>query len=259
MKTKKSFLICLKILSIILFFNIQKGRADEAGNSSVMKSWRLSLGYGVAIKNNIRKNNNYSKGRADVIFNHIPIVQIAWGPLSIGAQGITANALGNRDTAFFLNLNRNGDRYYATGMDARRDSWFFGAGIKYYKINVLLARDIEGKSHGIKGSINYTSLYPIGEKIFTRSSAGLECYNRAHAEYYYGVKSYEATTTRPEYHPGAYCLPTASFFPSYKAHENINLLMGISSKILASEIRSSPTTNGAWLEAALILGATWKF
>jgi outer membrane scaffolding protein for murein synthesis (MipA/OmpV family) len=242
------------------FFGFQNSFSEEkSGPTDEIKSWHLSLGYGIALKNNIRKDNNYSGGHADVIFNSIPLVQIAWGPISIGAQGLSANLIGNREVAGYLNLNRVGDRYYATGMEDRKDSWFFGAGIKFYKFNVLISKDIDGRSHGVKAILNYTAIYPLGEKIFTRSSVGLECYNKSFAEYYYGVRSNEATTSRSEYHPNAYCLPTASFFPGYKYNENVNFLIGTSVKGLTKAIHNSPTTDGSWLEVALILGATWKF
>ncbi|MDD4974216.1 MAG: MipA/OmpV family protein [Bacteriovorax sp.] len=245
---------------LIAFLSTQNAISEEkTGPTDGIKSWRLSLGYGIALKNNIRKDNNYSGGQADVLFNHIPLVQIAWGPISIGAQGLSANLVGNREVAGYLNINRVGDRYYATGMENRSDSWFFGAGLKYHKLNFLLARDINGRSHGVKATIHYVVLYPLGKKIFVRSSAGIECYNRSFAEYYYGVRSNEATSNRSEYHPKAYCLPTASFFPGYKYSEDINFLMGVSLKGLTQAVRKSPTTNGTWLEEALILGATWKF
>lgn len=226
---------------------------------SAEKSWRASVGYGIALKNNIRKDNNYSNGRADIIFNHIPLVQLGWGPISIGAQGLTASFIGNKDVAGYLNLNRAGDRYYATGMSARYDSWFLGAGVKYYNYNFLLTRDIDGRSHGYKMNFSYAALYPIGEKVFTRSSVGIECFSESYSNYYYGVSDNEATSSRNAYHPKAYCVPTASFFPGYKITNEINVLIGVSLKLLTNSVRNSPTTTGAWLESALILGASWKF
>ncbi|MDO9182953.1 MAG: MipA/OmpV family protein, partial [Bacteriovorax sp.] len=137
--------------------------------------------------------------------------------------------------------------------------WFFGGGIKYHKFNFLFSRDINGRSKGSKASLRYTAMYPLGEKIFTISSVGLEYFNRDFAEYYYGVKSIEANANRAEYHPNAYVLPVISFFPGYKLSEEINVLIGTSLKTLPKPVRASPTTNGAWLEGSMIFGATWKF
>jgi outer membrane protein len=144
-------------------------------------------------------------------------------------------------------------------MDDRKSSWFFGGGFRYQKITLLYARDIQGRSHGKKLTLHYSEMYPLGEKFFTRSSVGLECYNVSYADYYYGVRANEVSATRAEYHPNNYCLPTVSFFPIYKYNEHVNLLTGLSFKVLTKDVRRSPTTTGTWLESALILGGTWVF
>ena len=88
---------------------------------------------------------------------------------------------------------------------------------------------------------------------------GLECYDKSFAEYYYGVRSNEISTSRMEYHPNSYCLPTMSFFPGYKYNEEINVLVGASVKILSNAVHASPTIDGSWVETALIIGASSKF
>ncbi|RPJ68875.1 MAG: hypothetical protein EHM20_17055 [Alphaproteobacteria bacterium] len=253
--------IYLLITFLISFLSIRNGLTKETAPSPVpaKKSWHLSLGYGIAIKNNLRKDNEFSNSAADILLKHIPLAQVGWGPLSVGAQGFTANLIGNREVGGFLNINRLGDRYYSQGMENRKDSWFFGAGLKYNKFLFMFARDIDGRSHGLRFSANYNALYPIGEKIFTRSSVGLECFSKSYSEYYYGVRSNEATLNRLEYHPKAYCAPGASFFPGYKMSDKLSLLVGLSLKLVPATVRLSPTTNGDWLEAALISGVTWKF
>ena len=257
--------IIFKILLSYLFLALINGSQFALGEEksgptdSSKKTWRLSLGYGMAFKNNIRKDNNYKGSHSDILFNQIPLIQVAWGPISIGAQGLMANLIGNREVAGYLNLNRAGDRYYATGMESIKESYFFGLGIKIHKFNGLISRDINGRSKGIKATFHYSSIYPLGEKISARSSMGFECYDKAFAEYYYSVQSNETNSTRSEYHPKAYCLPTASFFPSYKYSEDLNLLTGVAFKVLSKTVRQSPTTDGSWLETTLILGATWKF
>ena len=260
MNTKNRIKKIIITFLLLPFLFIQNSFSEEkTGPTEKNKAWFISLGYGIALKNNIRKDNNYTGTQADVVVSHIPLLQVAWGPVSLGAQGLSANLLGNREIAGFLNINRAGDRYYATGMENKKDSWFFGAGLKFHKFNFLIARDINGRSHGVRASISYNALYPIGEKIFVRSSAGLECFDKSFANYYYGVRANEATQLRTEYHPNAYCLPTASFFPGYKYSDDLSFLVGFSLKGLVSAVRSSPTTNDNWLEGAIILGTIWKF
>lgn len=249
-----------KIFLVIAFLTTTLGVASEVTTAPVAKkSWHLSLGYGVALKNNLRKNNEFSNSAADILIKHIPLAQVGWGPVSVGAQGFTANLIGNREVGGFININRFGDRYYSQGMENRKESWFFGAGLKYNKLLFMLSRDINGRSHGLRFSTNYNAIYPIGEKIFTRSSVGIECFSKSYSEYYFGVRSNEATSIRSEYHPSAYCTPGASFFPGYKIYDELSLLVGLSLKLVSSTVRQSPTTNGDWLDAALISGLSWKF
>ncbi len=259
MKTKNILKYFSITISLLSYYGSNIALSEEKKEFiTPPKTWHLSLGYGVAIKNNIRKDNLYSGAGNSVIFSQIPLVQIGWGPISVGAQGLTASFIGDKNIAGYFNINRAGDRYYGPGMESRKDSWFFGAGLKYMKYNFLMTKDINGRSHGIKATFNYSVMYPIGEKIFARSSIGIECFSRLYSDYYYGVKTTESTPTRAEYHPKAYCAPGASFFPGYKVNEEMSLLMGISLKGIPKAVSNSPTTDNSWLESAVILGATWK-
>lgn len=220
---------------------------------------KLSIGAGVAIKNNIRLNNQYRNGHGDIIFRPIPLLQISYGPVFVGQQGLTVSALGDRMKSLYLNLNNSGDRYDGIGMESRKNSWFAGVGVKYNKFNLLISRDINGRSKGIKLNGSYAEFYTINKTFFTRSSLGLECFSKNYAEYYYGVRASEATISRAEYHPKAYCVPSMAFFPGYKVNENASVMTGVSLKTIAQQVRHSPTTNDNWLEAALILGGLWQF
>ncbi len=261
MNTKKKKQIALITILLLSFFITKNGFSEDENNtkSGPTNKFHLSLGGGVAIKNNIRKNNTARWSGGDVIALPIPLVQIAWGPISMGAQGLNAQIYANQTWGAFINFNRTGDKYESTGMDDRLDSWFFGGGFRFKKINVLYIRDIQGRSRGKKLTVHYAEMLPLGEKILARASVGVECYNQSYADYYFGVKANEATTDRPEYHPNHYCLPTASFLPMYRYSEKLNFISGLSFKGLTKEIRHSPTTTGTWLEAGLIAGATWAF
>lgn len=223
------------------------------------KSFRLSVGTGASFKNNIRKNNQHSGDGGDILFSPLPFVQFSWGPLFIGQQGLTLSLLGDREKSFYVNINTGGDRYDGEGMQPRKSSFFAGGGIKYHKFSFHLARDINGRSHGIKSSFSYAETYTINETFFTRSALGLDCFDRRYADYYYSIRNSEATSMRAEYHPQAYCTMGLSFFPGYKFNPNISTVTGLSLKNVAQTVRQSPTTDGSWLELALILGALWQF
>ncbi len=261
---KNNYLKNAFVTKLLLTFLISKSAfsAQESGptaKDAEKKSFKLSVGLGIALKNNIRKDNNNSGTGGDIVFSPIPLIQFAWGPISLGAQGLNASVYGNRQMGVFFNLNSMGDRYNGSGMDDRENSWFLGAGFRFHKLSFLYSHDLQGRSHGKKITLHYTEMYPIGTKFFTRSAVGAECYNRSYADYYFGVKASEVTTTRSEYHTGGYCIPAVSFFPGYKYDENISFLTGLSLKGIPKEIRRSPTTTGTWLETAIILGGIWQF
>lgn len=219
----------------------------------------FALGVGVAMKNNMRKNNTYNNTHGDVFFSPIPLLQIGWGPISFGGQGFKADLYGNRAWGVYTNIDRERNRYHGTGMDDRRDSWFWGLGGRYGKFAAYFARDIQDKSHGKKLTLNYAEMYMIRQKLFTRSAVGLECFDKNYADYYYGVKASEVTTERKEYHPASFCQPTLSFAPMYKLDEHLTFISALTLKALSKEVRQSPTIRGGLLEAGLIFGGLYQF
>ena len=261
MKTKNISLKSIITILLLSFFISKISYSEEkTGPTMTAKSFHYSLGYGVLLKNNIRKDNAYDGRGGDLLFNQLPLIQLSWGPISFGQLGLSANIAGNRDIGAFININRAGDRYKSAGLSYdRKESWFFGGGMKIYKFDFLIGRDINGRSKGSRAIFHYSEMYPITEKIFARSSIGLECFNKSFAEYYYGVQATEVTINRSEYHPKAFCVPTVSFFPIYKYNENLSFIAGVNFKGITKEVRKSPTTTGTWLETSLIIGSTWKF
>ena len=253
---KKIFLKKILIITILL---LHFSPAEMACANSENKSWRISIGLGAAVKNNIRKNNNKSGQGGDVIINSLPLLQIAWGPISIGQQGVNAAFYGNRQVGASLNFNQAGDRYNGAEMENKKESWLLGLGLKYHKFSLLLAKDISARSKGSKFNINYTEVYPLGQKTLTRSSLGVECFDKNFAHYYYGVKAQEVIATRGEYQPSSFCQPTMSFFPIYSFDEHLDFLIGLSLKGLSREVKNSPLVNSSWLESAFIFGGLWKF
>lgn len=261
MKKKNISLKYIITILLLSFLSTKTSYSEEkTGPTEKNKSINLSLGYGILLKNNIRKDNSYEGRGGDVLFNQLPLLQVSWGPVSLGQNGLSANIAGNRDIGGFINISRGGDRYKSQGLIYdRKDSWFFGGGMKIYKFDFLIGRDINGRSKGSRLFVHYNEMFPLNEKIFMRASVGLDCFNKSFAEYYYGVQAAEANATRSEYHPRAYCLPALSFFPVYKYSDNLHFMSGLSARALTKEVRQSPTTTGTWLETALILGSTWKF
>lgn len=259
--TSKKMIITILLLSFFASSNSfsQEKMSSQSGPTDRRSGFHLALGLGVAMKNNLRRDDTYKHHHGDVLFTPIPLIQFGWGPVSFGGQGLKADLYGNRAWGVYTNIDRSRDRYHGSGMDDRRDSWFWGVGGRFKKFSAHLAKDIQGRSHGKKWNVNYAEMYTIREKFFTRSSIGLECYDARYADYYYGVKATEVTSARSEYHPGRTCQPTVSFAPIYKMDDNVSFITALTMKGLAKEIRHSPTIKGGNLEAGLIFGSLWQF
>lgn len=244
------FMKLITILFAILFFNL--------ANSAEGPPLKLSAGIGAITKNNLRFDNNYHRSDSDIIFTSIPFITLNYGPLNIGGGGINFSILGDRERSLYLNLNRQGENYYANNMAARFSSWFFGAGIKYYDFNFLITRDINGNSHGNKSTISYSKMHFINDYIY-RTSLSVEYFNHQYSNYYYGVKANETTLNRSYYDSPSYFQFGISAMIIKKFIEKINLSMGLSIKNIPAKIKKSPTVKGTDFELTMINGLTWTF
>lgn len=232
---------------------------SQSGPTGKPQGFHVSVGAGVAVKNNMRKDNTYNNTHGDIFVSPIPLIQIGWGPLSLGGQGLKADLYGTRQWGVYTNIDRVRERYKGTGMDDRRDSWFWGIGGRFGKFAGHFSKDIQGRSHGKKWNLNYAEMYMLRPKVFTRSAVGIECFDKNYADYYYGVKATEVRSGRPEYHPTRFCQPTLSFAPMYKLDEKVTIMTALALKGLSKEIRHSPTVRGGNIESGLIFGALYQF
>lgn len=217
----------------------------------------FSVGGGYALKSNIRKDNLYRDTNKNITGKAIPMAQVFIGPVQIGAGGLTINVLGNPFLGAYLNLSQLGDNYYGSNMEKRKESWGAGIGAKVFGFQFQLNRDINGRSKGVKGEIGYGKPQIINEKILIRYGIKLEYLNQKYMDYYYGVRSTEASAARPFYSPNSAMNIALNAFPIYKFDEKINMMAGYSIKFLNKKIQDSPTTNGKKVEHALIFGATY--
>lgn len=241
------------ILLLLIICSFNHAKASEG------PPFRLSVGFGEVLKYNIRYQNQYYRGKKDINFTTIPFINLHYGPIMIASGGLTISAWGNRDRSFYFNINRQGDRYYGLGMDKRSDSWFFGAGFKYYNFNLITTKDINGKSGGRKTALSYSEMKMLENKNILRGSIALELYDQKFAEYYYGVKSSEVSSNRSEYHPARYVQMALSGFFIHNFNDHINGTLGLAFKSIPKAMKDSPTTTNADLESMMIMGISWVF
>lgn len=222
------------------------------------KIWKASVGVGVAAKKNQRFQNRYEDMDKNILIKTIPFITGSIGRLSLGGQGISFMALGNRFINGSVFINRQGDRYQGDNMAPRKDSAFVGASAKFMKYGLSVSRDINGRSKGWSTQVSYGEFFVLNESVMLRAGLALDWNDDRYAEYYYGVRKTEATNDRREYHLSNYFLPSISFMPIYKIAENVSLTSAINFKLLPKDVADSPTMKGNRLDVGGIIGISYQ-
>ena len=242
----------LKSLLIALFISLSiEGHAQDA------KAYQVSIGTGLLIKKNLRVGNRYEDMGKSYLIRPIPVVIASVGRFSLGPQGLSFMALGNRGMSASVFINRGGDRYQGFEMAPRKDSVFVGTALKFMKYGLNISKDINGRSKGIITSLSYGDFFGLSESFVLRGGLSLDWHDDRYAEYYYGVRKTEANATRREYHLTNYFQPGISVSPIYKFDEKLSFFLGLNMKLLPKKISDSPTMNGDKVELGTILAVSY--
>ncbi len=243
---KKLFLV-----SIVAILPLISHAQDE-------RSWRASIGAGVAIKKNNRVNNLYKRMDKKVIIAPIPFITGNIGRLSLGPQGLSFRAIGNHLMSASVYAKFDGDKYLGLGMNPRRQSTFVGISTKLFKYGLNVQKDVSGNSHGYTAQLSYGEFYKITDSLMLRAGLSLEWADDRYAEYYYGVRSHEATADRREYHVKNYIQPGINFLPILKISEDVSATAALGFKLIPKDVRNSPTMNGKKLEMGGLVGISYS-
>lgn len=222
------------------------------------RAWNASVGFGIAFRKNMRLGNTYEDMDKKYLVKPFPYIQGSYGRFSLGVQGISILAFGNQGANVSAFVKRDGDRYHGLGMTPRKDSVFVGATGTFRNYGFSLSHDINGRSKGYIATANYAKFFPISEMLVLRAALSLDWLDDKYAEYYYGVRSYEVTSSRREYHLNNYFLPGAALMPIIKLSERSSIVSVISSKILPKEVSQSPTLKGSRVEFGGIVSYSYK-
>lgn len=226
------------LATLIFFLYSPQGLAQPNQN----KFFGFSLGGGVAMKRNIRFDNTYDRADKPTNINYFPFALIKLGPLKLSGRGIEASTwFAAPFIRPFILLTRSGDRYYGPGMDRRKDSWFVGGGINLLFLRLSFIRDIQSRSSGSLYSASLGHRIMI-DKWFLRPSLTMTYNNQKYNNYYYGVRTSEVTSQRPEYTPVGAFSYTLSLLANYSITDNWKIFSTVSHSILGSTVRNSPTT-----------------
>ena len=219
--------------------------------------WKVSLGGGLIIKSNNRENNIYKRHVKELLFTPLPYITASYGRFSLGAQGLSARIVGFRMVNLSANINRGGDKYLGEAMTKRRTALFGGLSAKYFSWAISFSRDLSGYSKGYQAQLSYSQFTKLNDQLVFKSSLNLDWFDDLYANYYFGVRASEATTTRPTHRALNFFQPGISLMPIYSFKENWSLVNIIGFKFQPKELRESPTVNEKKIESTLIVAINY--
>ncbi len=220
--------------------------------------WRISVGGGALVKSNNRENNIYKRHDKEFVFTPLPYVTASYGRYSIGGQGLSARLVGFRMVNVTANINRGGDKYLGEGMTKRKAAFFGGLSAKYFSWGLSFSRDINGYSKGYQAQVSYSHFAKLSDQLVLRSSLNLDWYDDLYANYYFGVRTSEATSTRPFHRAQNFFQPGFSIMPIYSFRDNWSLVNIIGFKFQPKELRASPTVNDKKFESMLLMAVNYS-
>lgn len=208
------------------------------------KGFHASLGAGVAIKNNIRKDNLEDNNDQDPIIVPIPFVSFGWGPVQLKGQGLEGTLYNHPLVAFSLTFSRFGDAYKGEDMARRKQGFFAGANLRLYKLTVSWKKDIDKDSEGSVLDLAWSQGLPplFNNRVFPNLRFGAEYWDQKLISYYYGVRADEVRPDRPFYNPSADWAYFVGLNFMIKITERISTIVGPNYKNYGKNIDASPTT-----------------
>lgn len=219
-------------------------------------TYEFSIGPGVAAKTSTRFDNSYDKADKATNIQAIPFMSLKLGPISLNGGGIQLNLARVSFVSPYLSFSRDGERYYGDGMDRRKDSWFFGGGMRIAFFNIEYKKDVQSRSEGSIINLGVSKRFMFG-KWMLNTGLGASYRSSSYNNYYYGVKSHEVTAQRELYQPKGSWAYKPNFMVNYSFNDSWNASFIMSHTILGNQVDNSPTTKKD-TETAAILGVSYK-
>jgi outer membrane protein len=154
------------------------------------------------------------------------------------------------------------DSPFLDGMKNRRDTLMSGVdlnlrGIGKWRLEFSATTDVLGRHEGqeAKASIGYGFR---GDRWSLSPSLGLIWHSSNYNNYYYGVRSSEATGSRPSYEPGASVEFSAGLFGRFEISDSWAVLASVRGELLSDEIQDSPIVDKETV-TSMFLGLNYAF
>lgn len=204
--------------------------------------FKLNVGAGFFVKKNNRIGNTYENMDKRYFVKPIPVINASYKRFTLLPLGAGYWWLQKDNISSSLFITRTGDRYHGEGMNPRKDSAFVGLNTKMGKFNFIYAHDLHGRSKSNFAKLAYSEHFVFSPNFFLITSLHLDWYDDNYANYYYGVRDHEVTSSRRAYIGKNYIHPAIAFIPMYKITPKLNLSALINFSYIADEVRNSPTT-----------------
>jgi len=236
----------LFILSIILFFPPNYLLANKIIRPP-QKFFSTSIGGGLALSQNIRKNNltkifGKSYQNKKVTYLPIPIVSMKIGRFRTSAMGLTFDAYQSPLWGVDLLLMYTGDKYKADLMQSRKKSVFLGINGRFHIIECSYIRDVQSISHGGIFTISSSPRIALTKKIHLNVKTGIRFYSKNYVDYYFGVKDHKVIIGDRDSYSGK---SSTAFFINpgmmYFFSPTFMLMAGVGIDFYSNGIYSSPT------------------
>lgn len=155
-----------------------------------------------------------------------------------------------------------GDSPALVGMAERESAVWAGAKVEWQNdladVKLEWLGDASGKSKGQRVVLGLERKWRLSPSVMLVPQVGLEWVDRKYVDYYYGVRTGEATLWRPAYLGKATVNPEISLTGLYRFDKHHSLMLNVGMKSLGDEIKSSPIV-GRSTENRLMLGYLYRF
>jgi outer membrane protein len=148
------------------------------------------------------------------------------------------------------------------GMEERKAGRWAGAKMEWKNdladVNLEWLTDAASASKGQRVNLSVGHKWMLGRSFMLAPSIGAEWVDNKYVDYYYGVRSNEATAGRAAYLGTATVNTEISLMAMYRLDKEQSLMLSIGVKSLGKEIKDSPIVDRS-TENRVMLGYTYRF
>jgi outer membrane protein len=234
---KRKIELCL-IVFAVLFLNFSV--FAEENNSDSQDT--LMAGAGILYRTSVYKGHDntvlpipfiyYTKGPFSIKGRSLTYGIYEKDSLSVGLLGVWDFRGYDDDDSHDLAGMHDRDMTIEAGIAARyKDGWGY--------TTATVVTDMLGKHHGQEFTLSYSKKFNR-DKLTLIPSVGVSYLSGDMTNYYYGVRSSEATAVRPMYKPDAAWNPYGALNAAYELNERWSFMGSIRLDLLDKEIQHSP-------------------